>query len=73
MAVPAVTVDIVEKVDAFLTGWGPTRNPEGPNFLFFKFWDKRGWFNSSMKMRAAALRIVESQICLHGNDYGKIE
>jgi hypothetical protein len=32
MAVPAVTVDIVEKVDAFLTGWGPTRNPEGPKF-----------------------------------------
>jgi hypothetical protein len=30
MAVPAVTVDIVEKVDAFLTGWRPTRTPEGP-------------------------------------------
>ena len=30
MPAPAVIVNVFGKVDGFLTGWGPTRNPEGP-------------------------------------------
>ena len=31
MPAPAVIVNVFGKVDGFLTGWGPTRNPEGPS------------------------------------------
>ena len=30
MPAPAVIVNVFGKVDGFLTGWGPTRNPEAP-------------------------------------------
>jgi hypothetical protein len=30
MPAPAVIVNVFGKVEGFLTGWGPTRNPEGP-------------------------------------------
>jgi len=30
MPAPAVIVNVFGKFDGFLTGWGPTRNPEGP-------------------------------------------
>ena len=33
MPAPAVIVNVFGKVDGFLTGWGPTRNPEGPNIF----------------------------------------
>ena len=33
MPAPAVIVNVFGKVDGFLTGWGPTRNPEGPDFF----------------------------------------
>ena len=33
MPAPAVIVNVFGKVDGFLTGWGPTRNPEGPKMI----------------------------------------
>jgi hypothetical protein len=37
MPAPAVIVNVFGKVDGFLTGWGPTRNPEGPQLFYVLF------------------------------------